>query len=546
MTTDVGVHRSRIGIARASRLSAAARIAGLEWSAPAWGAIAVTSLFLAITCWWLTQDRSIPIFDAGLHLSLAIAVHNALASGRLLKALTLAIPYPPFAYLVGSLGILVGGVGIAPLVLAENFVFVSLLALGCYNAARLAFGPLAGLLAVVFALGSPLITAQFHVFMTDAPETAMVAVSVWLVIATEGFSRLGICALAGLAAGLGMLTKEPFAIFLIGVVGVTALRGGRGSWRGLALFAAVALVIALPWYVYELKQIRGFGAEATASSSTFSEYDISGVAPPRLSPANLEWYLWSILNSQLYLPLFMFAAVGWLWALVRQVRRRPVSPYALELLVGAFLAWAILTETFVHDTRYGMPLLVYLAVFGAGWIVQLQRRWRIGAALALALVALANTLGTSFGAGAPVTISLPGISETGIQQPGLITIYQDKGFLVGAPRRDGDFLAMLQGLKRQGIRKITWSPSQALEADFSGAGVEALRQIAGLGLVPAGIPLVRLTDREVVLAHEKIGPGEPPPCVTLEDHTGVWVRIGDPGAPEARDYCPLPRPHFYG
>jgi hypothetical protein len=543
MATQVGARKP------AARARSAVRVATPRWSAPAWGAIGVTALFLAITCWWLTQDRSIPIFDAGLHLSLAIEVHRQLSSGHLVKALTLTIPYPPFAYLIGSLGIAIGGVGVAPLILAENLVFVPLLALGCYHVARLAFGPAAGLLAVVFALGSPLITAQFHVFMIDAPETAMVAVSVWLVIATEGFSRPRVCALAGLAVGLGMLTKEPFAIFLVGIVGVTAIRGGREAWRGLVVFAAVALVIALPWYIHEHSQIQALGHEATDSAGAFSERGLNqpqGIAPPRLSLANLEWYLWSFLNAQLFLPLSVFAAVGWVWTVVGVARRRPVSPLTLELLVGAFLSWALLTETFVHDTRYSMPLLVYLAVFGAGWIVRLPRRGRIAATAALVLVALANTLGASFGVGGRVAVTLPGASKTALERPGTVILFDNSGYLVAGPRRDGDLLAMLQALHRAGVRDLTWPADAVLGPDFSQGGLVALATIAGLGQVPEKAHNDELTREDAVLSHERASGSGPPPCVRLDDGTGIWVRIGNPLAPGARDYCPLPKPHFYG
>src|ERR1700686_443732 len=125
------------------------------WTAQAWGAIGTTALFLGITCWWLTQDSSIPIFDAGQHLTDAFYVFDELAAGHTAGALTLTAPYPPFAFLVGDLGVLFGGMNVAPPVIAENFVFVPLLALGCYHIGRLAFDRTAGLLAVVFALGSP-------------------------------------------------------------------------------------------------------------------------------------------------------------------------------------------------------------------------------------------------------------------------------------------------------------------------------------------------------------------------------------------------------
>jgi hypothetical protein len=517
-----------------------------SWPAPAWGAIGVTAVFLGITSWWLTQDRSIPIFDAGLHLNLALLVHHELGAGRLENALTLSHPYPPFAYLIGSLGILIGGVGVAPPILAENFVFVPLLALGCYKLARLAFGPMAGLLAVVFALGSPLLISQFHVFMIDAPETAMVAVSVWLIVATEGFARMRRCALAGLAVGLGMLTKEPFAIFVLGIVGVTAMRGGRSCWRGLLVFAVVALAIALPWYLHELSELQVINNEATASSSALAAHAISGTAPPRLSPTNLEWYIWNLINAQLYLPLFLFAAIGWAWTLAGFVRHRPVSPLALELVVGAFCAWVILTETFLHDTRYSMPLLVYLAVFAAGWIVRLPVRGRWAVAVALMLVAIVNTLGASFGVGSEVRLTIVPTSTVALERPGSVTIAEDHGFLVAGPERDGDLLGMLTALRRYGVRDIGWFSKQAYASDFSQGGVTVLTQIAGLEQLPYEIEISKLTDRDAILIHQDVLPGEPRPCVTLADGTGVWVRLGAPFAPGAKDYCPRPKPHFYG
>ena len=524
------------------------RVRRPSWPAPAWGAIGVTALFIATTCYWLSRDHHIPIWDAGLHLAFAFNVHQSLGEGQLGTAFTLSAPYPPFSYLVGALGVMLGGVAVAPPIIAENVIFVSLLALGCYQLGRLAFSPLAGLLAVVFALGSPLMIGQFHIFLTDAPETAMVAVSVWLVIATDRFSRPGVSAIAGVAFGLGMLTKEPFTVFVIGVVGVTALRGGRQAWRGITIFAVIALALALPWYLHERAQLDAIKTEATAPSNKIpvpSAESPKGIAPPRLSEENLEWYLWNFLNWQLYLPLFLFAAVGWLWTLAGFVRLRPVSRLAVELTVGAFVGWLAVTMTYAHDVRYGMPLLVYLAVFGSGWIVRLAPRWRAIAATALALVAVANTLGVGFGVGKPVEFTLPGTKYEDLEVPGKVAIFENGGFAIGPPTREGDLLAMLRALRRNGVSTVTWPPRDALEPDFTEIGVSDLVRIAGLSTMGANAART-LTRQDAVFIHTKIVPGETPPCVNLEDHTGVWVRIGNPNAPGAQDYCPLPKPHFYG
>jgi hypothetical protein len=528
---------------------AIARIARPSWPAPAWGAIGVTALFIGITCWWLSQDHHVPIWDAGLHLAFVFNIHQALSEGDLGAAFTTSAPYPPFAYLVGALGVALGGLGVNSVIITENVVFVSLLALGCYQVGRLAFSPLAGLLAVVFALGSPLIIGQFHLFLTDAPETAMVALAVWLVIATDRFSRPGVSAIAGVAFGLGMLTKEPFTVFVIGVVAVTAVRGGLPAWRGIAIFAVIALAIALPWYIHERAQLEAIKTEATAPSNKIpvpSPQSPKGIAPPRLSQENLQWYLWNFVNWQLWLPLFLFAAVGWWWTIVGFVRRRPVSRLAVELTVGAFVAWLIVTETYAHDVRYSMPLLLYLAVFGSGWIVALKPRWRALAASALVLVAVVNTLGVSFGDGKPVGITLAGAQPKDLEDPGIITIYSNGGFAIGPPTREGDLLAMLQALRHNGVRNITWPRTDALEPDFTDIGVNVLSRIAGLTALGQVAQVTSLTRQDAILVRGKILPHEAPPCVNLEDHYGVWVRIGNPVAHGAQDYCPLPKPHYYG
>ncbi len=165
---------------------------------------------------------------------------------------------------------------------------------------------------------------------------------------------------------------------------------------------------------------------------------------------------------------------------------------------------------------------------------------------ALVVVVVANTLGSTFGVGTQYRITLPGASPTALQQSGYLTLYPG-GFLVSGPHRDGDLLATLQALQRGGVRYLVWNQQQgAVEPDFSNGGVAVLAQIAQLQQPAAGVQVGALGRRLAVLAHGKIAPHEVPPCVTLDDGTGVWIRIGNPAAAGAQDYCPLPRPHRYG
>ncbi len=512
-----------------------------SWPQEAWGAIAVTALFLLLSCWWVVRDHSIPISDAGFHLEVTLEVFKDLQAGHWAKAVEPHLQYPPLVYLVGALGAFVGGLGIPSIVIADNLFFIPLLALGCYQIGRLAFTPAAGLLAVVFALGSPLVARLFHLTMLDAPQAAMVAVSVWLILATRYFTRLRFCAAAGLAVGLAMLTKESAALFLVGVLGVTLLRGGWRGWRGMLVFGVVVLVVAGPWYISDLSQVRAIGSGVATAGTTAH----SSIAPPRFSSENLQWYMWSFLDLQIYLPLFLFAAVGGVWTLVGFVRRRWVSPLAPELAVGAFVAWLALTETFVHDNRYGMSMLVYFAVFGSFWIVRLPRSGRIAATAALVLIAFANTLASNFGVGGPVTVSLPHAIANAKTQSNDATIYSNEGYLVSAaPERGSNMLATLQALKQRGVEAVVALPSKAPNEGAFLEGLVPLTILAKIGFGETNEP-ASLNDTVAVLDRELLSSNTAPPCVKLPDGTGIWIRLGDPYAAGAQDFCPSRHPQFY-
>jgi 4-amino-4-deoxy-L-arabinose transferase-like glycosyltransferase len=507
-----------------------------RWSACAWGAIGVASAFIALTCWWLTQDRSIPIYDAGYHLETAIEYHNMLRSGDLLGPFNNVLQYPPLALLVGAFAMFIGGVNISSPIIAENLVFVSLLTLGCYQTGRLLFGARAGLLAVIFVLGSPLLIAQFHVFMLDAPETALVAVSMWLILASEDFSRARMAGLAGLAIGCGLLVKVQFPFFLAGIVLTALARGGWRNWRGLATFAAIALVIGAPWYIDHLSELSEITQLAGAKSGA-----APGNLPPTLSATNLLWYFWSTLNSQLLAPLFIFVLGGSIWTILAVVRRQEARGVRLEFLVGGFVAWLAITLTPHHDIRYDMPLMPYLAVIGTGWIVHLPRVARLAATGVLVLAVAANTLGSTFGVGGQVEMTLVHSTPVTEAGPDRVVLYSNRGFLVAGPQRDGDVPGLLQALRRNGVRVVAWSPSESQEPDFSSEGISPLAMIAGLesSHEPA---LAKVDPAAAALIHLPISPGDPPPCTRLSDGTGVWVLRANQASRKLELYCPFRHP----
>jgi 4-amino-4-deoxy-L-arabinose transferase-like glycosyltransferase len=528
-------------------------------SAPAWTAIGITASFIALTCWWLTQDRSIPIFDAGDHLEVALQFHAMLSSGDLLGPLRFTWQYPPLGELIGALSAFVGGVNVASPIIGENVVFVSLLSLGCYQTGRLLFDARGGMLACVFALGSPLLISMFHVFMLDAPETALVAVSLWLILASERFARTNIAALAGLACGVGLLIKVQFPFYVVGVVLMALLAGGWRNRRGVLAFAAITLVVGAPWYIAhgsELQTILSFAGVTPEAQA--------GNVPPTWSLSGLSWYFWSILNSQLLAFLFAFLLVGAIWMVVIQLlpRRSASRPPSLcfdaqrQLLCGTLVAWLSITLTRHHDVRYALPLLPYLAVIATGWMSRLGRTPQLAAGGALVLVAFANTLAITFGVGPTAVIALAERPPANEAQPERIVVLSTGGFLAGAPSADGDVPGLLRGLRRGGVRRVLLRTSEGEQPDFSFEGVIPLDTVAHLAsqveVVESStsraptIDSSAITASTVALIHRAVAAGQPPPCTRLSDGTGVWVARRAQASGRLQLYCPARHPAYYG
>ncbi len=522
-------------------MNSASRHAG-KLSRELWLLLAGVIVFVAMTVWWLTQDTRVQDWDNGLHTLLAFGIHDQLASGNLTGWFTEFNTYPPLVHLVGALGVFVAGKSPMSVIIASNLVFVPLLAISCYGVGRLAYGPRAGLLAGLFALGTPLFVSQMHVFMIDPPEAAMVAASVWAILASGRFERVGVAALAGVAVGLALMTKETSVVFLAGLVAVAILRGGWRNWRGLLLFAVIAAAISLPWYVDHVNQLHGLveGQGGTGAAPSPES------APPVLSHQSLLWYFWSALNFQLLAPLLAFLLAGVVFTIRDCIRRWTPENLGPELLGGAFISWLGITLIRHKDVRFTLPVLIYVAVLATGWIVLARPRMRLAATAVLGLVLAANFLGISVGIGHAVRIALPGSSADSAVLARQVTLYSSEGYIRGGPEHDGDILALMRELKRAGIQTITFDAGSTDVSDFTTYGLQVRAIQAGLTPTAVYDPSA-LGPRDAFMLRHVPQPGDPPPCQRLRDGSGVYVELGDAFKPFELYtlICPKHHPEIY-
>jgi hypothetical protein len=502
--------------------------------------------FVGITVWWLTQDDRVQDWDNGLHTIAAFTIHDEIAAGHLSEPFTDFNTYPPFGHIVGALGVFIGGKSPASVILASNLVFVPLLAAGCFGVGRLVYrSERAGLLAALFALGTPMIVSEMHEFLLDPQQAAMVAVSVWAILACDRFRRPWIALVAGVLTGLAMLTKETTEIFVAGLLAVALLRGGWRNWRGVLAFALALFVVAGPWYLYHRHQLSGLvslhdgqpEAGANAAGNFF---------PERFSRKSFGWYFWSTLNIQLLAPLTLAVLVGAVLAVRACVQRWRPENLLPELLGGAFVSWLGVTLITHKDPRYSLPALVYMAVFGSGWIATAAPRWRAPLTAALLAVVLINLIGVSTGRGGTVRIALPGAPTDSVLAERNITLYSPEGWLRGGPEHDGDLLALMRGLKRVGVRTVTFDAGSSNDISFNTSGLQVLAAEAGLPYTtiynPGG-----LAPRDAFVLRHVPQPWDPSPCQRLNDGTGVYVVLGYAYIPFSNYtfICPTHHPLLY-
>src|SRR5205823_12267824 len=128
-------------------------------------------------------------------------------------------------------------------------------------------------------------TAPFVIFSTlrfqlDLPLATMVAAALTMLMRTDGFTRVGASLLSGVVFGVGMLTKPPFAAYLLPPVVWLLVRERTRRALGHAVLAGlVAAAMSLPWYG---PRLAGMPRQLALRAVTHAAEEGK---PPTLSPA---------------------------------------------------------------------------------------------------------------------------------------------------------------------------------------------------------------------------------------------------------------------
>jgi len=264
------------------------------------------------------------------------------------------------------------------------------LALTIFFAARGFMGQRRACVAALCCVTSLIMLRQGRVAETDVLLTFWTALAAWS--GYRAFFRsagwMWIVA-AGLASGLGFMTKGPaaFVLPLLAWLGfalwnrpcINASHHGPRVLIGLFVWFAIALAIASPWYLYLWARAGSLAQLRQELSATFGE----------TSQHRGAWYYYVYTLLIAFLP-WSLALPSALYAVWRRARAKRALLFCLIWFITSFLALSATSSKQIHYCTLLIPpasLLVGWFLGGLLWgrpqAAQLRRRSAWGVAIAL-------------------------------------------------------------------------------------------------------------------------------------------------------------------
>jgi hypothetical protein len=370
-----------------------------RWYAQRWFAVRVAVGAAAVNTTWVLLDRSTPSFDQASYLTVAIQYNQAVDAGgldALPDTMTALDPArgPLYVLLLMPVMAVLGNDQASGLWLNALIAPVLYVAAGEVGW-RLTRSWLVRLLAILLVAGTPILVGLQHDTLVDFLLAALAALSVWGLLVSDHFLRRWPMVGAGVAMGLGTLTKVTFPAFVVGPAVVsllwalTSLRGAEDGKQvgrrcaNLAIALALYLVIVLPWYLPHLDATREYIKSTTGGALA------AGAGPENpLTWHNLVSFNLAVFNQHLSW-LLVLAGVVVLLAHVPTFGRHVRSPGGDFWWRLAWLAtwiavpYVLLMTGSNQDVRLMAPAFVGIAVALAAGLGTLRPApLRIGLAVA--------------------------------------------------------------------------------------------------------------------------------------------------------------------
>jgi 4-amino-4-deoxy-L-arabinose transferase-like glycosyltransferase len=373
--------------------TAEARTRSDRWSRSSTAVVGVVlGIVLVSNFIWLARDHQAPAWDQAHYLHVSFQWRHALSAGGFGDFVSSFYDTDPgraplYVLVITPFEAIREGVDAA--IVANTFMLCGTVLAAAVVAARL-YGRRAAPAAAIFVATCPMMFGLSRTPLVDTLLTMLVALAVVGIVVSEGFQRRSWAILAGAFVGLAMLTKLTAPGFVIAPALISFALPERILPRRQAtnmfLAAAVAVLIALPWYGVNLDPALDYLRSTTSGDLAM------GITDDPLDFRALQAYTARVINSALGVILLLVLVVAGALASRRLLQRRVERQVLARIAIPAswfIVPFAAQAVSHNQDIRLVAPGAPGVAVLAAGAIVAIRpRRMGIivlsGAAAALA------------------------------------------------------------------------------------------------------------------------------------------------------------------
>lgn len=267
----------------------------------------------------------------------------------------LSYHYPPLLYWSSLPLFLLFGIN-QDVAAMTNMIFFAVLILSTYGIGKMIRDEKTGLLAAFTVSMFPAIFGFSRVYTVDFIQTALIALTVYLLIKTENFRNSKYSILFGLAFGAGMLSKQTFPLYISAPLLILILsvkERGKDLWKNLFVSSLIAVIIFAPWYYLNIRNISSY-----ALTNPYFKFMIEDLFVYIKSLYAYQLLLVYTIIFLLSLPLFLFL-------------KKSLKPLVIAWLIAPVIIHTIFFE--FKFSRYTLPVLPAISIIIALGIINLKR-----------------------------------------------------------------------------------------------------------------------------------------------------------------------------
>jgi len=327
-------------------------------------ALAVVIFVIVTSIIYHQLNKAPQKWDSAAHINLTMLYAEKIREGRFSELPTLSGYYPPLIHLIGSLWYLLVPQMNAALVLSFVFFVIGLMFL-FKLAKELSNDDRLGYIAVILFALLPQAYIELRLFELDLPLTVLLVTSTYYLHKSQKLSLTKYALLFFVFAGFAQLTKWYAFVYLVVPFlyemifrDRDTLKWTKKAVRNLGVGVLIGFLLTIPWYYANYKTILDFFG-SVASLGELNDPDRA------LSIASFVEYFQLTWAYQISFPMFLIVIVGTAYLFVKRKK------HTLYFVMAIAVPWIVFTLLKNKDIRYIMPVLPYMSLLLAYFLISL-------------------------------------------------------------------------------------------------------------------------------------------------------------------------------